>query len=195
MRRLEAHRLDQGARHEVRRALLATGCETVAAVVFFYALPLDGGDWPIGALLGCLAIVGLVPIAVRRARRLLVSPRPVVATVNVLALMFVLLVLGFATVHYAIAVHAPSQYDGLETKTDSLYFTVTTVSTVGFGDIVATGQGARAFTTVQMVFDLIFLGVIVRMVTWAGRRGLAAADPGEPAGQRDAGPVTPPARP
>ena len=42
-----------------------------------------------------------------------------------------------------------TQIPGLETRLDSIYFTVTTLSTVGFGDIAAHSQGARAVVTVQ----------------------------------------------
>jgi voltage-gated potassium channel len=48
------------------------------------------------------------------------------------------------------------------TRTDSLYFTVTVFATVGFGDITATSETARVLVTVQMILDLIVLGLGVR---------------------------------
>ena len=48
------------------------------------------------------------------------------------------------------------------TRTDSLYFTVTVFATVGFGDITATSEAARVLVTVQMILDLIVLGLGVR---------------------------------
>ncbi|WP_180290331.1 potassium channel family protein [Streptomyces sp. TLI_171] len=50
--------------------------------------------------------------------------------------------------------------------TDSLYFTVTVFSTVGFGDITARTPGARLVVTGQMIADLVVLGVAVRS-SWA----------------------------
>ena len=41
---------------------------------------------------------------------------------------------------------------------------MTVVTTVGFGDITPVGQAARAIVTVQMIFDLLFLGVAVRIL-------------------------------
>lgn len=45
----------------------------------------------------------------------------------------------------------------LETRTDSLYFTLQVLTTVGLGDVHAVGQTARAMVTVQMAFDLVFV--------------------------------------
>ena len=55
------------------------------------------------------------------------------------------------------------------TKTDSLYFTVTVFATVGFGDITATSQAARLIVTVQMILDLIILGLGIRLLLGAAR--------------------------
>ena len=45
----------------------------------------------------------------------------------------------------------------LQTKTDALYFAVTTLTTVGFGDVHAQGQVARGLIIVQMVFNVVVL--------------------------------------
>ena len=57
------------------------------------------------------------------------------------------------------------------TRTDSLYFTVTVFATVGFGDITATSQTARLIVTVQMILDLIVLGLGIRVFLGAVQRG------------------------
>jgi hypothetical protein len=44
-----------------------------------------------------------------------------------------------------------------------MYFTVTVFTTVGFGDITATSQLARALVTVQMLLDLIVIGLVIRV--------------------------------
>ncbi len=49
-------------------------------------------------------------------------------------------------------------------RLDALYFTVTTLATVGFGDITPTSDVARAVTTVQMVMGVVLLGVGVRLL-------------------------------
>ena len=44
------------------------------------------------------------------------------------------------------------------TRSDSLYFTVTVFSTVGFGDITPKTELARLLVTGQMITDVIILG-------------------------------------
>ncbi len=48
-----------------------------------------------------------------------------------------------------------------------MYFTVTILATVGFGDITATGQLSRGLVTLQMVVNFAVLAVALRVVTWA----------------------------
>ena len=56
---------------------------------------------------------------------------------------------------------------GIETKIDALYFTITVVSTVGFGDITATGQGARLIVSANMIVNLVLLTIAIRLLSWA----------------------------
>jgi voltage-gated potassium channel len=88
------------------------------------------------------------------------------ATVELQSLLMLayLGVIVFALGYFFMA-RSTEQFSGLETKTDALYFTVTTLATVGFGDIHAVGQGARAIVTAQIVFNLVFLGSLARLLT------------------------------
>ena len=48
-----------------------------------------------------------------------------------------------------------------------MYFSTTVFTTVGFGDITAKSEVARLVVTVQMWLDLVFLGLVLRVVTQA----------------------------
>ena len=77
-------------------------------------------------------------------------------------------------------------------RTDSLYFTITVFSTVGFGDIVPRTDGARVVTMVQMLGDLVFVGLVLQVMIGAAKLGLrrrATASAGFPdsSNQGDAG--------
>jgi hypothetical protein len=84
-------------------------------------------------------------------------------------------VICFALTDYVIARSDATQFAGLRTKTDALYFAVTTLATVGFGDIHAQGQLARQVVTVQMVFNLVVLAsaarVLIRGISRVSRTG------------------------
>jgi hypothetical protein len=49
-----------------------------------------------------------------------------------------------------------------------LYFSLTIVSTVGFGDVHAINQAARAVVSLQLVFDLMFVSLAVAAARAAG---------------------------
>ena len=66
-------------------------------------------------------------------------------------------------VYLGLSLHA-GQFDELHTRVDALYFTMSTIATVGFGDVHATGQVARVVVTLQIFLDLIFVGLVARII-------------------------------
>jgi Ion channel len=67
------------------------------------------------------------------------------------------------------------EFEGLATRIDALYFALTTLFTVGYGDIHPVGQLARALVSVQMVLNVGVLalagGLVVRGVADRLREG------------------------
>ena len=78
----------------------------------------------------------------------------------------------------------PDALGGRLTRTEALYFTVTVLSTVGFGDITPKTDVARIIVTIQMVLDLLVLGVVVRLILDTARRRSSQirADQGQESG-------------
>lgn len=135
----------------------------------FYALPFRPPNQPEGyaRLIGSVLAVGLLALLlrqqVRRSRRAL---SPSMHRVLWLLTALYVLVLGFALIYAVVAELWEGQIDGIHNRTDALYFSVTLLSTVGFGDIHAAGSLARLIVTVHMVFNLIYLGTALRLLTW-----------------------------
>jgi hypothetical protein len=77
--------------------------------------------------------------------------------VDRLAFALVVAVLGFALGFYVMELRDPGQIPGLDTRLDSLYFTMTTLLTIGYGDIHAGGQLARGLVLVPMVFNVVII--------------------------------------
>src|ERR1019366_1773091 len=46
---------------------------------------------------------------------------------------------------------------------------VTVLTTTGFGDITPTTSGARVIVTVQMLLDLVLIGVVAKLIVGASR--------------------------
>ena len=68
----------------------------------------------------------------------------------------------FALVYVAMSEAQADSFNLPVTRITGLYFTVTVFTTVGFGDVVARTDTARAVVTVQMLLDLVLLGGLVR---------------------------------
>ena len=88
---------------------------------------------------------------------------------RVLAMMLVLLVMAFSLAFFLINLLSPDQFVGLATRTDALYFTLSTMTTVGYGDVHAEGQLARAVMCVMIAFNIVVVASLVRAHTRVGR--------------------------
>lgn len=146
---------------------------TVTAVllsVLYVVIPLQTDLAWLGLVIGLVALVGIAPFAVRRAVAVGNSPTPMLAAGEAILIVASMLIFGFSSVYLAIDRDA-AQFSGLETRIDAVYFTVSTLSTVGYGDVHATGQLARGLVTLQILFDLSLLAVSVKLLLGAARRG------------------------
>ncbi len=80
----------------------------------------------------------------------------------VIAVMIVETVLLFAFTYLTVS-EIPDQITGMNTILDAVYFTMTTLLTIGFGDIAAQGQLARGLVLTQMLFTILVLSASVRL--------------------------------
>lgn len=173
---------------QVGAFLRRTSLTIVLLTTCYYLLPADGPlhDPGTGARWAGsgVALVGFV-LLVRRSLRAARADRSVMVRAEAVLTVLYVLVLVFAVTYHVIALRAPEQFDGLENQTDALYFTVTVISTVGFGDITAVGTGARVAVTVQMLVNLIYIGTALRALTSLGTAhgpdGIAPGPDGGPA--------------
>ena len=85
--------------------------------------------------------------------------------VRVLAMMLMLLIMAASLTFFLLNQARPEEFVGLQTKTDALYFTLATMSTVGFGDVHAEGQVARALVCMLIVFNVVVVASLARIYT------------------------------
>jgi voltage-gated potassium channel len=151
----------------------------VAVLAVYYALPVGENRSPYAqAFAVTVLVVGTVVLGwliVRQVRRqLLAGDNDAVRIQSLVTLLYMVVVL-FSLGYFVLARADADQFSDLETKTDSLYFTVSTLGTVGFGDVHATGQLARGLVALQIVFDLVFVAGLASMVGGQLRRRAEAA--------------------
>lgn len=147
-------------------ARLAAICGVLIAL--YAVLPFKSEHWLVGAAIGLAAIAAIVPLTIKRVERIETAARPAFAVVEALLLIVAMLVFGFAGLYLTIDRNG-DEFAGLDTRIDAVYFTVETLSTVGYGDIHPTGQTARVFVTGQILLDFTLFAFAIKVVTATAR--------------------------
>jgi voltage-gated potassium channel len=128
---------------------------TCAALVVLYAVvPVSEEPEPLVMVLRWIATVLLLTVLAFVIRWQAVKQlREPDAPLGALVVGILAGVLLFALIDYGLAVHRPDEFTGLHTRVDALYYALSTLATVGFGDVSAQGQFARAVLCVQIAFN------------------------------------------
>ena len=155
--------------------MILTAASMVACLGIYYTVPLPRDSQPaalqfvlLGAALALLCFV----LAHQIRRQLRAGEVPSVRVQSVVGLLLPLVTL-FAIVYFTLA----DQFVGIENRTDALYFSVVTLGTVGFGDVHPVGEAARVVTMVQIVLDLVVVGVLVSVTTARARARVGRPKP------------------
>ena len=177
-----------GRRRQVGLGVLRSLASAIVLIALYYLLPLDHlASVPLAVILAA-GLVILLAVADWQLRLVVEGQVPGVRAGEALATTVPLFVLLFASAYYVIARASPASFSHPLTRTDALYFTVTTFSTVGYGDITPVSQTARLVVTAQMILDLLALGLGIRV--FIGAVQLARQAHPDPAG-----PAAPPGQP
>jgi voltage-gated potassium channel len=177
MTRKRYDQLTRAGRARVTTGALLRAAATVALLLCGYFLapldrPLDAGTL-VKFLLG-LVLVGA--IVAWQARRILTSHVPRLQAIQAIAVILPLLLLVFAAIYVAIETNRPGSFTEPLSRIDSLYFTVTVFSTVGFGDIAPKSELARVLTMTQMLMGLVAVGLVARILFGAMETAVARRD-------------------
>ena len=132
---------------------------------FGYAIaPLDyraDGETAIRALSTIAVIVIVVGLQFRAIQ---LARFPALRAIEGFALILPLLLLGFAATYVRMSTANPDAFTQPLDRVGGVYLSMTILSTVGFGDIAATTDAARISVMVQMLADVIVIGVVARLM-------------------------------
>lgn len=165
----------------------------VGLVLLIYSLiPIEGGLSAKAA--GFVAWLGLVVILVVYAwqlRRVSRSVRPILAAVEAVGLVFGLFVCMFALIYVAISAEDPQAFSEVLSRAAGVYFAVTVLATVGFGDITPVTDTARLVVTLQMVIGITLVGTAIKALSYSAKSARASqtapTGPHDQVGQDGAG--------
>jgi hypothetical protein len=144
----------------------------------YFILPFDnpkmGGAWL--HLVAALAVFSAV--MARQILQIVTSDLPELKAIKTLFFSAALFIVIFASIYLSMSTGSPFTFSEPLNHVKSLYFTVTVLATVGFGDITPKNDTARMIVTMQMVLDLAFLAVLVRVIVRAAKTGLTRDEDG-----------------
>ena len=85
---------------------------------------------------------------------------------------YVLIAMAFATIDFMLEIMVPGSFSGVHTQPMSerpwwqfFYFSFTTQSTVGYGDILPVTMRARSFIMIQQLIAIFYVAILISRLT------------------------------
>jgi voltage-gated potassium channel len=160
------------------RAVFRPTLSTTGLLLIYYLVPLDGDVTGSTVATLFVALVGIVAVLTWQIKTIRTATYPRLRAIETTAISLPLFILCFAAAYFTISRISPASFSEALDRTDSLYFTVTIFATVGFDDITAVSQQARILVTIQMIGDLILVGVVAHLILEAVQSGLTRKEVG-----------------
>ncbi|MBC9927682.1 MULTISPECIES: potassium channel family protein [unclassified Leucobacter] len=161
----------------LRVALILTG-----SFALYFLIPIDGfnAENPLAAWIRLSAVVlAFVGVLALQVRTVVAADVPQIRAVEAVVVSVVSFVLLFALLYLSISTSDASAFSEPMDRVDALYFTSSTFTTVGFGDIVATAMLTRGLVSLQMIAGLGVLWMVAKVAFFAAQQGLQRTQ-GEP---------------
>ncbi len=149
------------------RAVLAV----VVCLVVYFLMPLEGDAWGPVVVRAVVAIALLIGAIALQTLAVVRSGTPTLKAVESLSVSVVLVLVVAAGAYLSISTTSPDSFTEELDHIGALYLAMMTLTTVGFGDIGALSHVARIAVMVQMVLNVVVLGVAAKVVLGVARRG------------------------
>jgi voltage-gated potassium channel len=174
---MSPRRLTDLSPRERQRAIAVTVAQCVlivAAVIgLYYVAPLNGrlggGAGVLRLTIGAIIFVGLMGLEVRR---IVNADLPELRAMEALSLAFPIFIVLFASSYVSMSHAHPDFFTQPLNKTGGLYFAIVTLGTVGYGDIAPTADVSRIVVSAQILVDLAFLAIVVRILLGTAQKTL-----------------------
>jgi hypothetical protein len=158
-------------RREITATVVDTTLACVLLLIVYYLIPfndLTSGQSLLRLAIGVVVFVTVLAWQLRRVSR---AQYPVLRAVHALAITIPLFLMAFAAVYVSLSLGTAAHFSEVLDHTGALYLAITIFSTVGFGDITPESEIARIVVSIQMLLDLVVIGVVVRLLTTAAKTG------------------------
>lgn len=154
------------------RSILRILAITLGMLLLYAFVPVPGRSGAAAVIEMIAGLALFVVLVAWQLRKIVRAEHPVLRAVELIAFSLPLLIIVFAFTFLTLSRADPGSFSEHLDRVDAMYYTVSTLATVGFGDITPTSAGARIIVTFQMLLDLALVAGLVRLVILATRTGL-----------------------
>ena len=177
---MTTHPLKDLGRKQRRSEIIGTIVDSLLAcavlLAVYYLVPFDNLRREQALLRLVIGIIAFALVLAWQLRRVTRAEFPVLRAVHALAVTIPFFLVVFASVYLSLAHGAPENFSEPLDHTGALYLAITIFSTVGFGDITPESELARIVVSIQMLLDLVVIGVVVRLLSTAAKAGNREAE-------------------
>ncbi len=176
-------RLAELNKRERRRAILKTltmlSLTWVLLIVAYFLTPVRqfSNARPLVQLTVSILLIGSV--LAWELRRIVKAKLPELRAIEALGSFIPFFLLMFSFAYLSMSQNDPNSFTQPLDHIRAVYFTVTTFSTTGYGDITPNLNPVRIVTAIQMLIDLALLGAIVRLLSRATSKSFGADEPSD----------------
>lgn len=164
----------------MRSALLTAAASAILIVLYVVVPAASHSNAATLIRMTVVMIVFLVTLGYQ-LRSILVSDHPNIRAAEALVVTFVAVVVAFSFGYLSMSHASPGNFSQHLDKVKSVYFTLTIITTVGFGDITPATDAARVVVCVQYLLDLFLILGVARVFISAARHAQSRREaPPEP---------------
>ena len=169
----------------VAKTLLRFVVIFAAVIGAYFVLPLGGGSGDLEAI-ARVAGGGLLFVAIMiwEVRRIVTADLPELRAVDSIALAVPFFLTTYAAAYVTLSAISPGSFTQPLNRAGGLYFSIVTFGTVGYGDIAPVSDLARMLVSSQVLGDLVFIALVLRIVATASRLPLERRENPPRDGQR-----------
>ena len=137
----------------------------VGLLGLYFWLPFDRASATQTGLVVAIALVIVVAVNAYQLYAVATAEFPTLRAIEALSVSAMVLLAAFAATYLSMSGRDTAVFTEPLDHVDSLYVTLTTLTTIGFGDISPVSNSARIVVMVQMVVNVVVLGVFVKLVS------------------------------
>ena len=151
-------------RNRIALAAVRTAAAWVIFIGIYYVITFDAKysyDAIIRLGVGVLIFAAVIYVQIRHIQGSDVPEIRAIESIGTIVPFFLVL---FAGTYLTLSHASQSNFSTPLNHTSALYFTITVLSTVGFGDITPKQDISQIIVSVQMLFDFIVIVAVVRLL-------------------------------